>query len=61
MTDQTINETLTGIGAGLGSFLSAIYLPLGNLVLILGIVGGVVAIFMGIAYVVKRAIEEPTA
>ena len=57
MTDQTINETLTGIGAGLGSFLSAIYLPLGNLVLILGIVGGVVSIFLGIAYVVKKAMK----
>ena len=57
MTDQTINETLTGIGAGLGSFLSAIYLPLGNLVLILGIVGGVVSIFLGIAYVVKKSMK----
>jgi hypothetical protein len=61
MADSTIQDTLTGIGAGLGNFLSAIYLPLGNLVLILGVIGGVVAIFMGIAYVVKRAIEKPTA
>jgi len=29
--------------------------------LILGVVGGIIAIFMGIAYVVKRAIEKPTA
>ena len=57
MTDTTIQDTLAGIGDGLGSFLSAIYLPLGNLVLILGIVGGVVSIFLGIAYVVKKSMK----
>lgn len=59
MVDTTIQDTLAGVGEGLGNFLSAIYLPLGNLVLILGIIGGVVAIFMGIAYVVKKAIAKP--
>jgi hypothetical protein len=58
MADTTKNDTLTGLGTGLGNFLSAIYLPLGNLILILGIIGGVVAIFMGIAYVVKHAMSK---
>jgi len=58
MTDTTLNETLSGIGAGLGSFLSAIYLPLGNLLLVLGIIGGVVSIFMGIAYAIKKSIQK---
>jgi hypothetical protein len=44
---------ISDIGSGLGNFLSAIYLPLGNLILILGIIAGVVAIFMGIAYVIR--------
>jgi len=58
MTDATLETTLAGIGDGLGSFLSAIYLPLGNLLLVLGIIGGVVSIFMGIAYAVKKSIQK---
>jgi hypothetical protein len=46
-------RAISDIGSGLGNFLSAIYLPLGNLILILGIIAGVVAIFMGIAYVIR--------
>lgn len=48
---------ISDIGSGLGNFLSAIYLPLGNLILILGIIAGVVAIFMGIAYVIRGKLK----
>ena len=58
MTDANISETLTGIGNGLGAFLSAVTMPLGNIVLILGIVGGVIAIFAGIAFAIKKSIHK---
>lgn len=45
---------LSDIGVGLGGFFSAIYMPIGNLLLILGVISGVVAIFMTIAYAIKR-------
>jgi hypothetical protein len=54
LTCQTIYQA----GAGTGAFLSAIYLPLGNLILILGIIAGAVAIFMGVAYVIKNVISR---
>jgi len=51
-----INETLTEAGQGLGSFLSSIQNPVVNIVLALGIIGGILAIFYGIASVIKRSI-----
>ena len=51
------SSVLTDIGSGLGSFLDSIAAPLAYLLLILGIIGGVVSIFMGVAYVIKKAIK----
>jgi F0F1-type ATP synthase assembly protein I len=51
------SEVLTDIGSGLGAFLDSIAAPLAYIVLILGIIGGVVSIFMGIAYVIKKSIK----
>jgi len=51
-----INETLTDAGAGLGNFLTSIQNPVVNIVLALGVVGGVIAIFISIAAVIKRSI-----
>jgi hypothetical protein len=48
---------ISDVGSGVGGFLSAIYLPLGNFILILGIIAGVVAIFMALAYMIGRMIE----
>lgn len=56
-----INETLTEAGVGLGSFLNAIVDPVVLLVLSLGIVGGILAIFYGIASVIRRAVGGATA
>ena len=51
-----INETLLEAGQGLGGFLTAIQNPVINIVLALGIIGGILAIFYGIASVIKRAV-----
>jgi hypothetical protein len=48
---------LTDIGTGLGAFLDAIAAPLAYLLLVLGIIGGVISIFMGVAYVIKKSIK----
>lgn len=55
-----INETLTEAGTGLGSFLSAIQSPVVDIVLALGIVGGILAIFYGVASVIRRAVGGAT-
>lgn len=55
-----INETLTEAGSGLGSFLSAIQSPVVDIVLALGIVGGILAIFYGVASVIRRAVGGAT-
>lgn len=48
-----INTTLTDVGAGLGSLFDSLGNPLGNFLIIIGIAGGVVALFMAIASRVK--------
>jgi len=53
----TLNETLADVGSGLGSFLTAIKDPLVAIVLVLGVIGGVLAIFYAIATVITRAIR----
>jgi len=50
--------TLTDLGNGLAGFLTAIGDPTGNFILLLAIIGGVVAIFMGVATVIKKAINK---
>lgn len=52
-----INETLLEAGTGLGGFLTAIQDPVINIVLALGIIGGILAIFYGIASVIRRAVS----
>jgi hypothetical protein len=56
-----INETLSEAGSGLGSFLSSIQAPVVDIVLALGIVGGVLAVFYGIASVIRRAVGGATS
>jgi len=53
----TLNETLSDVGTGMGAFLNAIKDPLVAIVLVLGVVGGVLAIFYAIATVIQRAIR----
>jgi hypothetical protein len=55
-----IADTLTEAGDGLGSFLTAIQNPVVNIVLALGIIGGILAIFYGIASVIRRAVGGAT-
>ena len=55
-----LNDTLVELGDGLGYFLEAIDTPLGNLILLLAVVGGIVAIFLGIATVIVRAVRSGT-
>ncbi len=61
MITMGINETLTEAGTGLGSFLGAIQEPVVNIVLALGIVGGILAIFYGVASVIRRAVGGATS
>jgi len=56
-----INETLSEAGAGLDSFLTSIQSPVVNIVLALGIVGGILAIFYGVASVIRRAVGGATS
>lgn len=56
-----INETLLEAGTGLGGFLTAIQNPVINIVLALGIIGGILAIFYGIASVIRRAVSGASA
>ena len=51
-----IEDTLTDVGAGLGSLFEQLGNPLGNFLIIVGIAGGVVALFMAIAYKVKSGL-----
>lgn len=53
-----ISGTLTDVGTGLGNFLGAIQDPVVNFVLVLGIIGGILSIFMAIAYVIKKALNK---
>ena len=53
----TLNDTLSDVGTGMGAFLSAVQSPLVAIVLTLGVVGGVLAIFYAIATVIQRAIS----
>lgn len=50
--------TLTDLGNGLAAFLNAIGDPTANFILLLAIIGGIVAIFMGIAFVIRKAISK---
>jgi len=49
---------LSDLGGGLGTFLNAIGDPVANFILLLSIIGGIVAIFIGIATVIKNAISK---
>jgi hypothetical protein len=51
-------DLITDVGNGLGGFMSAVTLPLGNFILILAIIGGVVLIFMTIAYVIGSKFKD---
>jgi hypothetical protein len=48
-----INDTLTDVGSGLGGMFESLGEPLGNFLIIVGIAGGVVALFLAIAGRVK--------
>jgi len=52
----TLNDTLSDVGSGMGAFLTAVQSPLVAIVLTLGVIGGVLAIFYAIATVIQRAI-----
>lgn len=52
-----ISGVLNDAGTGLGGFLTAITDPTVAIVLALGIIGGILAIFYGIASVIRRAIS----
>jgi len=55
-----ISGTLNDAGAGLGGFLTAITDPTVSIVLALGIIGGILAVFYGISLVIKRAMSGVT-
>jgi hypothetical protein len=56
-----IEVTLADAGTGLGNFLTYIQSPVVSIVLGLGVVGGVLAIFYGIAAVIKRSVGGATS
>ena len=52
----TYETKLTDLGNGLGNFLDAISNPTANFILLLAIIGGVVAIFLGVVFAIKAGI-----
>lgn len=52
--------TMTSAGEGLGNFLSAIQSPLVAFALVFGIIGGVIAIFLAIAVMIKGLVTRQT-
>ena len=58
MTTTNFTATLTDLGNGLGAFLTAIGDPTANFILLLAIIGGVVAIFLGVAFAIRAAISK---
>ena len=55
---MAINETLTAVGDGLGSLFDGIGQPLGTLLIIIGIAGGVIAIFWAVANSIRRSLGD---
>ena len=53
---QTTGMLIADAGVGFGNFIEAIQSPVVNFVLVLGIIGGILSIFVAIAYVVKTAL-----
>jgi len=53
---MAINDTLSAVGEGLGDMFDGLGEPLGNFLIIVGIAGGVVALFMAIASRVKSGL-----
>lgn len=45
-------------GTGLGIFLEAIRNPVVKIVIVLGIIGGVLALIVGIVYMIKHAVTK---
>lgn len=43
-----LNDTLTDVGDGLGALFDGIAIPLGTLIMLIGIAGAVVGLLMGI-------------
>lgn len=57
--DETeIQSVLTDVGEGLGAFLSAVTMPLGNMLMLLGVVGALLSIFMFVLYIIKGGLER---
>jgi hypothetical protein len=52
--DRGMAETVTDLGVGMGSFIGLIKAPMGDFILYLSILSGVIGIFLGIAFVIKR-------
>lgn len=52
-----ICSTLESVGVGLGVFLQALVLVLPYFLIAIGVIGGVIAIFMAIAGVIKGSIK----
>jgi len=52
---MTISSLLSGSGAGLGSFLTAVNAPLVNIALGLGVIGGILTVIFGIVAAISSA------
>jgi len=51
--NHSVNDTLVGVGEGLGSLFDSLTNPLGNFLIVVGVAGGVVALFLGFANVMR--------
>jgi len=53
-----ICSTLESSGTGLGVFLSAIQSPLVAFILVIGIIGGIIGIFVAVGSVIKNSMHK---
>lgn len=61
LEEAAIYRTLTQTGSGLGGFITAITDPVVSIVLALGIIGGILAIFYAIAMAIRNAVSGATS
>jgi hypothetical protein len=50
-------QTIADVGSGIGGFFTAIANPLAYILLILGIIAGITSIFIGVSFIIRKAIK----
>jgi len=57
-TSLGLCDTLTEVGIGVGNFAEETRLPLGKFIMFLALIGAVIALIVGIIFVIKHSIAK---